>query len=354
MIERPRSVARPKLIAWLALSAALLLVACGGPSGSGRPQVGAPLAAGARADAARRSAGISIVQIGQGAPVTRSEQPNPAVLTDVSRLPRWNRGERLTLLLLGIDRRASEIARSDSIILATIELRNRRAAAVSIPRDLLVEIPGVGTDRVNAAFAFGELEQAGSGPLHAKQTLERNFQVAIDHWVAVDFQCFRGAVDAIGGIQLNVPRRVTDGAYPTDDWGYQAISFEPGLQWLDGERALQYARTRHADSDFGRMRRQQQVLAALRAQLLTVQNITALPTILQSCQGLRSDLSPLELVALAFAGRTIPEDRIQLRVIDESMTQATQTAGGASVLAPRWEAIRPLIKETLPPVTARP
>lgn len=311
------------------------------------PPAGAETVTTARAGAAPRAGGAFTIQIGPPGSAKDGSRARSSGLVDLAHLPRWSHGEVVRLLLLGIDRRAAEPARSDTIIVGTVDLRNRRIAAISVPRDLLVDISGAGTDRINAAYAFGELERAGQGPLRARAAIERNFQVSIDHWVAIDFTCFRGTVDALGGIQVDVPHRVLDDAYPTDDWGYRAVAFEPGAQWMNGERSLQYARTRHADSDFGRMRRQHLVLSALRAQLLSVQSLTSLPSLLESCQGLNSDLTLLDLLALGFAARSIPEDRIQLGVIDESMTRAARTAAGASVLEPRWEVIRPFVRETI-------
>jgi hypothetical protein len=101
------------------------------------------------------------------------------------------------------------------------------------------------------------------------------------------------------------------------------------------------------------MQRQHHVLSALWSRLLQIQNLGALPAVLQACQNLRSDVPSTELAALALAARSVPTDRIQLRAIDERMVQPTWTAAGASVLAPHWEMIKPLIRETLPRAQAR-
>jgi len=251
-------------------------------------------------------------------------------------------------MALGIDRRGDEPARSDTLLLATVDVANRKASVVSIPRDLIVDIPGLGQERINAAFSAGEQERPGGGVARARQTVEQNFGVSVPHWAVVDFQCFRTAINAVGGIYLDVPTQIVDPEYPDESYGTMNIAFEPGFQWMDGERALQYARTRHADSDFGRMRRQQVVLSALRTQLVTLQRLPVLPSVLDGCRGFSSDLPLIDLIALAFTARSIPEDSIQLTVIDERLTRPSILPGGAEVLTPNWNAIRPMVRAALP------
>ncbi|MFN0073291.1 MAG: LCP family protein [Chloroflexota bacterium] len=310
--------------------------ACAPPA----PAVPTPLAT-----AEPTSATLPFVASGRAGP---DPEATPRAPIDLTRLPRWSRGDVVSLMALGIDRRGSEIPRSDTIILATIDMAAREARAISIPRDLLVDIPGLGPERINAAFAMGERERPGNGPQHARQAVERNFQIRIPHWIVIDFQCFRTAVDAIGGMFLDIPSGIIDESYPDESYGTMMVAFDPGFQWLNGERALQYARTRHGDSDFGRMRRQQQVLSALRTQLITIQHLPVLPSVLDGCRGFSSDLPLIDLVNLAFSARTIPESSIKLTVIDERMARPSVSPSGASVLIPSWEIIRPLVREAMP------
>jgi polyisoprenyl-teichoic acid--peptidoglycan teichoic acid transferase len=267
---------------------------------------------------------------------------------DLSPLPRWSRGDVVSFLALGVDRRGDEPPRSDTMLLATVDVASQKASAVSIPRDLLVDIPGLGQERINAAFSAGEQERSGGGVARARQVVEQNFHVSVPHWAVVDFHCFRTAVDAVGGMYLDVPTRIVDPEYPDESYGTMEVAFEPGFQWMDGERALQYARTRHADSDFGRMRRQQLVLTALRTQLVTLQRLPVLPSVLDGCRGFSSDLPLIDLITLAFTARSIPEDSIQLTVIDERLTRPSILPGGAEVLTPNWNAIRSTVRAALP------
>jgi LCP family protein required for cell wall assembly len=115
---------------------------------------------------------------------------------------------------------------------------------------------------------LGEQETAGHGPQLLTEAIEQSFGVRPDRYVRLDFQAFIDLVDAVGGVDINVERTVVDYAYPTADGGTISIRFDPGEQHMDGERALQYARTRHGDDDYQRAARQQQVVSALSLRLL--------------------------------------------------------------------------------------
>jgi polyisoprenyl-teichoic acid--peptidoglycan teichoic acid transferase len=279
-----------------------------------------------------------------------------SLLPDASELPTpaWDGARRMNLLLVGLDRRPDEqIGRTDTIVLMHVDLDARRAGLLSIPRDLVVDIPGYGQNRVNSAYPLGEASRAGGGIPLLQQTLLKNFQVSVDHYAVVDFQCFRGAVDAAGGVSVDVPKHILDTAYPTDDYKYKTIEFWPGLQVLDGEHALEYARTRHADSDFGRMRRQQQIMLALRQQLLRPQAITAVPSIIRACWGTSSDLSFADMVSLGMAARGIESQQIAGVTLDEQVARPYTTQQGASVLVADWPAVRQRVAQVFPPLTAQ-
>ena len=200
----------------------------------------------------------------------------------VSELPL--KAQPLTLLLLGVDRRSDESgpARSDSMILAGFRPDAGRAALLSIPRDLWVTIPGVGDQRINAAMVFGnDPANPAAAPQLAVDTVEQAFRRPVDRYVVLDFQTFVRLVDALGGIEIDVPEAIVDTEYPTPDYGVTTIRFDPGPQVLNGEQALVYARTRHDDSDFGRSERQQQVIRAIAARLLEPATWPRAPQVLQ-------------------------------------------------------------------------
>lgn len=174
----------------------------------------------------------------------------------------------------------------------------------------------------------------------------------LDHHLVVDFRCFRGIVDAVGGIEVEVPSRIVDPFYPSEDFGYRTVVFEPGLQRLDGARALEYVRTRYTTSDFSRMHRQQQVVAALQRRVLSLASLPSVPAILASCGGLATDLGVREVVGLLAAAREIRPEDISYLVIEPPMVADVVTPLGARVLQPRWELIRPLVQRAFPSTVA--
>lgn len=192
-----------------------------------------------------------------------------------------------TMLIVGVDEReagAQSGVRSDTLMLLRVNPQQGSVALLSIPRDTRVEIRGRGTSKINAAYAHGyqraqelyegDVTQQESGMALAAETVDAFAQlsvngVAIDYITQVNFAGFANVIDALGGITIDVPKRIVDETYPTDDYGTMRIEFEPGVQRLNGERALIYARTRHADNDFGRNLRQLQVVYAILSELQT-------------------------------------------------------------------------------------
>ncbi len=273
----------------------------------------------------------------------------PPLPTRVPTPDPWRGQQQMNILVLGLDRRPGEtISRTDSIMLVHVDLQSGTAGVLSIPRDLMVEIPGYGQSRINSAYPFGEANGQQRGIATLEATLMQNFQLTVDHYVAVDFDCFRGLVDGMGGATVDVPAHILDDRYPTDDYGFKQVEFFPGVQTLDGERALEYARTRHADSDFGRMRRQQQLLFALREQLLRPQALGAIPGITNACWDTQSDLSIPDLVALGLAARKIDAERINAVTLDENVARPYLTREGAAVLLPDWDAVRARVASVFP------
>src|SRR6185437_13312713 len=108
------------------------------------------------------------------------------------------------------------------------------------------------------------------------------FKVPIEHYIQIDFNGFRGVVDAVGGVDISVSEEIDDEAYPTDDYGYKHIHFDPGCYHMNGEQALEYARTRHASSDNERRDRQMQVMQAVLDRTGDLNVARRLPEIVQS------------------------------------------------------------------------
>lgn len=177
---------------------------------------------------------------------------------------------QVTILVLGMDARPDEgfVARTDTILLVSLQTRRFRMSMLSIPRDVFLEVEGYGSQRINTINVLGELEQAGAGAEWVAQALEQNFKIEIKHTLRLNFDAFVQLVDAVGGVTIDVQKAIVDNAFPTENYGTMVVRFDEGIHRMDGITALRYARTRHGDDDYARIERQQQVLQALVSKLL--------------------------------------------------------------------------------------
>lgn len=199
----------------------------------------------------------------------------------------------LGLLLLGADARPGDPGRSDTMILAGVDLGQGQVRVLSIPRDTWAYIPGHGWDKINAAYAYG-------GVALAKRTVEQLIGFPIDHYVVISMSGFKGIVDALGGVTIDVEEDMNyDDPYDTPPLH---IHLKKGLQHLDGTQALGYVRYRHdAQGDFGRMRRQQKFLVALMRQALLPQNWSRIPDLIRAFRGaVQTDVSVPDAIRLAY------------------------------------------------------
>jgi len=256
---------------------------------------------------------------------------------------------RANILVLGIDRRPVEktfVSRTDTMILVTFDPARPYVGMLSIPRDLWVTLPDGQQGRINTAHVLAEAQTPGTGPAAAMQTVRSNFGVKVDHFVRLDFAGFVKIVDALGGIEIDVPAPVTDDAYPTDDWGTQVISFKAGPQHMDGRRALIYARTRHSSSDFQRAKRQQLIIQACFNRLLQPSAWVRLPLIAATIsESVNTDLTPFDVLRLAPTLLRVGPAGLDRRVIEGNMVQPYTTDEGADVQLPVWEKINPVLRE---------
>ena len=180
----------------------------------------------------------------------------------------------LNVLLLGSDSRGSDLGRADTIVLARYDQKSRTPKMVSFMRDLFVEIPGYGWNKLNALYAYG-------GPELVRETLKLNFGVTSQYYVVMSFESFPKIVDTLltNGLKINVEK----------DIEVDGIELRQGNQQLTGEEALAYARFRmDEEGDFGRVRRQQQVLTAMMHQGLSLKNIAHVPKTIGMAQGYAS------------------------------------------------------------------
>lgn len=268
-------------------------------------------------------------------------------------VPQWGGRGRVNILILGIDRRdkGERAARTDTMMVASLDPVAKSAVILSIPRDLWVSIPGYGEGRINTAYFYGELE--GQGPALAQATVEENLGIPIGYYLRLDFEGFKKIVDTLGGVSIEVETPIHDDMFPDDNYGYRPLYIPAGRQEMDGETLLQYVRTRHGGNDFERMGRQQQVLRALAQQALHLNLLPRLPTLIDTTlDAISTDLQPLEILALANLASQIGLDNLKMRAIDESLTTPFVTLDGAQILLPDKAGIEAMLKELFAPSVA--
>lgn len=251
---------------------------------------------------------------------------------------------REAVLILGSDARPDELARgevgrTDTLLLFVADRATPRLAMVSVPRDLWVAIPGHGEERINAAYELG-------GSQTARQTVSNVLGQRVDRYAVIGLQGVRDVVDAAGGVDITVLQAIHDDTYPTDDYGYQTVDIPAGRQHMDGDTALKYARTRHQDSDFGRIARQQQVLSAVRSAMLNPLNWPRAPAVLTALsRSIKTDVNPLDAIAIGAAMLRNPGDPERL-VIDTTLVDPITGQDGAYLLRPRAE-LKPAVARFL-------
>lgn len=177
-------------------------------------------------------------------------------------------GKPVNVLLIGSDTRPAEgdPGRSDSLIFVRMDPRRDLISMLSFPRDLYVQIPGYGQDKINAAYS--------RGPETTIKTVEELTGEPVNEYVIVDFAGFARLVDEVGGVYLDIDRRYYNKNIGTAATNYADIDLQPGYQKLNGVDALSYVRYRHTDSDYSRIARQQQFLSELKRQTKQLGNLT--------------------------------------------------------------------------------
>jgi LCP family protein required for cell wall assembly len=255
------------------------------------------------------------------------------------------------VLLLGSDRRPPDDGwRTDTMILVSIDPDKQIVSMVSIPRDLYVNIPGHGKDRLNLADNIGEAQHyPGGGPALLRDVLEESLGLTFDRYVRIDFQGFVEMIDILGGIDVDV-RCLTELWVPNmkspDEYRlFRAV--RPSMLHMDGELALIYCRCRAHTPVFDRDRRQREVLLAIRNRVLELGLPGLLPRLFQllgsSSRHVQTDLQPGEMVALAQLIVDIPPHNISQSTIDLALAPEWTTPQGSWVMLPD----RPLIKESM-------
>lgn len=287
------------------------------------------------------AAGSDNVQIPSGDKANQPLQGSDGLLPSD-----WNGSSRVTALLMGLDYRDWEAgngaSRTDSMMLVTYDPKTNSAGMISIPRDLWVAIPGNGEAKINTAYFLGEsYNWPGGGPGLAVQTVEQFFDIHIDFYAQIDFHAFEKFIDQLGGLDIKIREEITiDPLGPGN-----TKTLEVGTQTLTGAETLAYARQRSTgNGDIDRSQRQQEVLMAIRKQVLTLDMLPGLiaksPQIYSDlASGLRTNMTLSQVVKIALAATKVPMENIHQVVIGTDDTELTVSYDGQSILLPYTDRI---------------
>ena len=201
--------------------------------------------------------------------------------------------DKATVMIMGVDERADDVGRSDTLMIATLDPEKNQAAILSVPRDTRVKISGHGFDKINAAYAYG-------GRQLTQKTIENLLNTHIDHYIKINIHGFTKIIDALGGIDIDVEKRMYY-EDPWDDDGGLYIDLQPGMQHMDGKTAITYVRYRDEEGDIGRIKRQQNFMKAVMDKLVSPTIIPKLPSIVSAVSdSVETDMSVSEI--LSFIG----------------------------------------------------
>ncbi len=263
--------------------------------------------------------------------------------------------DRINILLLGIGGKNHDGGQlTDTIMVASYKPSTKQISLFSIPRDLAIPLENMGWNRINSVNAYAEQKEPGSGGIATSQAIGHLLNAPIDYYVRVDFDGFEKIIDEVGGIDVMVERTLDDYSYPIrgqeDNPNYnnrfEHLHVDAGWQHMNGEQALKFARSRHGaggeGTDFARAKRQQKVMEAVRAKVLSA-NILFNPkktsAIFNQLQNnISTNLKIWEIVKLVGLVKNVKSDAIINRVLDNSpsgLLVDTVGENGAYMLAPR-------------------
>ena len=263
--------------------------------------------------------------------------------------------DRVNVLLLGMGGAGHEGPYlTDTIILVSLKPSTNDVALFSIPRDLYVPTSAFGWQKINAVNSLG-MTRSHDGATLTSQTITEIFNVPVDYWIRLDFSAFKDFINWLHGIEINVERSFVDTQYPASNYQFQTISFEAGPQLMDGERALEFARSRHGnnneDSDFARMKRQQKILMAIKNKLQEKSSMLS-PTSLWELYNIfnkqvAANLDFSEIVRLTKIFNQLDENKIKTYTFEAGPSGPLYSeiaADGAYILRPKGGNFEPLAK----------
>ena len=235
---------------------------------------------------------------------------------------------RINILLIGVggEKHSKGGNLADTIIIASIDPNNKKIAMLSIPRDLQVTLPKPlsGIEKINAVHALGEQNSKkipGGGPELIKKSVSTILDLPIHYFIRVDFDGLKQIVDTLGGVTVNVEKTINDPFYPAPNLvDYQPFYLKEGVQKINGDTALRYARSRQTTSDFDRAKRQQNILVAIKDKSLSLGVLSNPKKIFELISTLgkhiKTDLQALEMERLLSILKDVNSDIIISKVLD--------------------------------------
>ena len=247
----------------------------------------------------------------------------------------------VNIAVLGSDQRPDEYGhRTDVLMIVSLDPNTNQVTMLSIPRDLYVYLPGWRVDRINTADAYG-------GPEMVHDTLLYNFGIDVDHWVRINFYGFTTAIDALGGITV----QVTGNLY--DECGGIWWRYSPGTYNMDGFQALCYVRMRKNSSDFDRLRREQEVIQAIFNRFTSLDGLSRVPELYNQFQTyVQTDITVDDLLPFLPLAASVASDtsRIHHYTVDPTMASLWRVPySGSSVLLPNWDTLEAMLEAAFGP-----
>lgn len=242
---------------------------------------------------------------------------------------------RTNILFLGADDspERGSAGRTDTMILATVVPLKPYIGMLSIPRDLWLHVPGVGEQRINTAYFYSEANQPGSGADAAMDTIHQNFDVPVRYYVVIHMLGLVSVMDALGGVDIQLDTSM--GGMPA------------GRHHLNGSQALAFARDRSTSDDFGRMAGAQVLISGIAGKAFKPASWRNLPQFISALSHtVDTNIPYWQIPRLLFALVRAPFfGGVKNQTITREMVTPFVTSGGAQVLLPNWDAIRPMLKE---------
>ncbi len=264
------------------------------------------------------------------------------------------------ILLLGSDEEAGGVSRADSIIIVSVNSRQKTAAMLSLPRDLYVHIPGWTMGRINQAIPVGDGRghpEGGIGSL--KDTILYNFGIPVHYYARIDFDGFKEIIDAIGGLEMAVSCELTDWRLKSPDLdihveeNWERFTLKQGVHHMDGDLALWYARSRLSTDDFDRNLRQQRVLQAILNQGVDLGLAKEVPSLWSAFQNtVETDMDIGRMLQLSTIAPTVRTNGVQhLHLIYGDIVPWTIPDTNSTVYLPNWFFAQQTVKRLFVPAS---